>query len=77
MALLIATYPSCRYTRLTRSGLSMTEWKLGGTKLPSTLDEWTVAFDKYKLTPEYLKLNKVTHTNLALRLSRGSHFWAL
>jgi hypothetical protein len=40
-----------RYTRLTRSGLSMTEWKLSGSKLPSTVDEWTVEFDKYKKTP--------------------------
>jgi heme A synthase len=37
------------YTRLTRSGLSITEWKLQGVKLPSTDDEWEHAFALYKV----------------------------
>ena len=36
----------------------MTEWRPQGAKLPSTTEEWEVAFSKYKSTPEYLKLNK-------------------
>ena len=40
------------YTRLTRSGLSMTEWRLTGSKLPSTEEEWAVEFAKYKNFPE-------------------------
>lgn len=37
------------YTRLTRSGLSMTDWRPQGRKLPSTDEEWDVEFDKYKV----------------------------
>jgi len=41
-------------TRLTESGLSITEWNLiRGMKWPSSKDEWNVEFDKYKQTPEY------------------------
>jgi cytochrome c oxidase assembly protein subunit 15 len=41
-------------TRLTESGLSITEWNLiRGMKWPSNTDEWNVEFDKYKQTPEY------------------------
>jgi cytochrome c oxidase assembly protein subunit 15 len=41
-------------TRLTESGLSITEWNLiRGMKWPSDKDEWNVEFDKYKQTPEY------------------------
>lgn len=45
-------------TRLTRSGLSMTEWKIQGSRLPNTLEEWENAFAKYKAFPEYLLLNR-------------------
>lgn len=40
-------------TRLTRSGLSMTEWKFTGTLPPMSDDEWLVEFEKYKQSPEY------------------------
>ena len=41
-------------TRLTDSGLSMTEWNLiSGIFPPLNLEEWEMAFDKYKITPEY------------------------
>lgn len=40
-------------TRLTESGLSITEWKpITGIALPRG-DEWIVEFDKYKQTPEF------------------------
>ena len=41
-------------TRLTESGLSITEWNVvKGVKLPMTRHEWEVEFDKYKATPEW------------------------
>ncbi|KAK0523169.1 Cytochrome c oxidase assembly protein cox15 [Tilletia horrida] len=47
-------------TRLTESGLSITEWNPGfkGMRLPSTDAEWHAEWDKYKLTPEFLLLNQ-------------------
>lgn len=46
-------------TRLTGSGLSITEWKLvTGTVPPLTADSWQIEFDKYQQTPQYHKLNK-------------------
>ena len=35
-------------TCLTRSGLSMTYWKLIGNSLLTMIDRWEVEFDKYK-----------------------------
>jgi heme a synthase len=45
-------------TRLTRSGLSMVDWKPQGRPLPSTTEEWEFEFEKYKAFPEYQKLNQ-------------------
>ncbi|XAR56838.1 hypothetical protein NMG60_11037459 [Bertholletia excelsa] len=45
-------------TRLTRSGLSMTDWKFTGRLPPLTDDEWLVEFEKYKQSPEYKRINK-------------------
>ena len=45
-------------TRLTRSGLSIVEWQpLLGAIPPLTEAQWLTLFEKYKLTPEYLKVN--------------------
>lgn len=44
-------------TRLTRSGLSMVDWRPQGSMLPHTDAQWAVEFDKYKQFPEYQKLN--------------------
>ena len=45
-------------TRLTDSGLSMTEWSLiGGIIPPLNQSEWIEVFNKYKNTPEYLLKN--------------------
>ncbi len=47
-------------TRLTDSGLSITEWKpLLGAIPPLNLADWQVAFEKYKQIPEYTQINKV------------------
>jgi len=41
-------------TRLTESGLSITEWKpISGTIPPLSQEEWMVEFEKYKATPEF------------------------
>ena len=45
-------------TRLTDSGLSMTEWSLiGGIIPPLNQNDWMELFDKYKNTPEFLLKN--------------------
>lgn len=45
-------------TRLTHSGLSIVEWKpVTGWLPPMTDAAWQELFDKYRLTPEYLKIN--------------------
>ncbi|KHG12480.1 Cytochrome c oxidase assembly COX15 -like protein [Gossypium arboreum] len=45
-------------TRLTRSGLSMTDWKFTGNLPPLSDDEWQQEFEKYKQSPEYKRVNK-------------------
>lgn len=45
-------------TRLTGSGLSITEWNvLSGSKPPLNEQQWQAEFDKYKQTPQYRLLN--------------------
>lgn len=46
-------------TRLTESGLSITEWNPGfkGMRLPTTTSDWEAEWDKYKQTPEFKLLN--------------------
>lgn len=45
-------------TRLTGSGLSMVEWEpLVGILPPLNDTEWQQVYDKYKLSPEYQKIN--------------------
>lgn len=46
-------------TRLTHSGLSMTEWQpLVGAIPPLNNEQWSEVFEKYQQTPEYLKINR-------------------
>ena len=40
-------------TRLTESGLSMTDWTLAGKPPPSTKEEWEEEFEKYRQSPEF------------------------
>ena len=45
-------------TRLTESGLSITEWKpVAGAIPPLSQSEWERAFELYKATPEYRQIN--------------------
>ncbi|CAK0900761.1 unnamed protein product [Prorocentrum cordatum] len=45
------------YTRLSGSGLSMTDWRIEGRRLPSGEEEWTAEFENYKKYPEYERLH--------------------
>jgi heme a synthase len=46
-------------TRLTESGLSITQWNpVSGAIPPLTAADWARAFDLYKQTPEYLQVNR-------------------
>ena len=45
-------------TRLTESGLSITEWNpISGIIPPTDDSSWNIEFDKYKQSPEYIKHN--------------------
>lgn len=45
------------YTRLSGSGLSMTDWRIEGRSLPQTEDGWAKEFEEYKRYPEYQRLH--------------------
>src|SRR4051812_43692904 len=53
-------------TRLTESGLSITEWKpIPGAVPPLSHDDWLRAFDLYRATPEYQQINGPAGMTLA------------
>ena len=53
-------------TRLTESGLSITEWKpLSGAIPPLSADDWARAFGLYQQTPEYREINGPAGMTLA------------
>ncbi len=59
-------------TRLTHSGLSISNYKLiSGTIPPMNATEWQAAFDLYKQYPEYQKLN----THFSLQDFKSIYFW--
>jgi cytochrome c oxidase assembly protein subunit 15 len=59
-------------TRLTHSGLSITEWQpIVGTLPPLSESDWQLAFDKYKLTPEYRQVNH----GMTLAEFKGIFWW--
>jgi len=45
-------------TRLTKSGLSMTDWKFTGEKPPASPEEWAAEFERYQQSPEYKRVNR-------------------
>jgi heme a synthase len=47
-------------TRLTSSGLSMTDWSLTGSLPPMTLEAWNQEFDRYKQYPEWQQRQSMT-----------------
>jgi heme a synthase len=59
-------------TRLTESGLSITEWKpVTGTIPPLTEAQWAAEFAKYQRIPEYQQLNQ----GMTLAQFKGIFFW--
>ena len=53
-------------TRLTESGLSITEWRpIAGAIPPLTHADWARAFDLYQATPEYRQINGPAGMTLA------------
>lgn len=47
-------------TRLTKSGLAMTEWNVTGRKPPMNPAEWETEFARYKTFPEWQQRQSMT-----------------
>lgn len=61
-------------TRLTNSGLSMTDWHLVTDTFPPLSEaKWQEAFDQYKKFPEYQKIN--IHNDFQLSDYKFIYFW--
>ncbi|HLF52041.1 COX15/CtaA family protein [Flavobacterium sp.] len=61
-------------TRLTNSGLSMTDWHLvTDTFPPLSAEKWSEAFEEYKKFPEYQKVN--IHNDFTLSDYKFIYFW--
>ena len=59
-------------TRLTESGLSITEWKpVSGAIPPLTEADWVAAFEKYKRVPQY----EAIHATMTLAQFKFIFFW--
>src|SRR5690349_4927109 len=59
-------------TRLTGSGLSITRWEIvTGSIPPLSENAWIAAFDLYKETPQYRKIN----TTMTLDAFKFIYFW--
>ncbi|MGK0269413.1 MAG: cytochrome c oxidase assembly protein subunit 15 [Cocleimonas sp.] len=61
-------------TRLTESGLSITEWNLFAGALPPLNEaKWLSEFEKYKLIPEYIEINGPA--GMTLGNFKSIYFW--
>jgi len=60
-------------TRLTRSGLSMVDWRPQGRGWPQDTAEWECEFEKYKQFPEYQRMHK--GTGMSLADFKNIYFW--
>ncbi len=59
-------------TRLTGSGLSITKWDIvTGTVPPLNNEQWNQAFELYKATPQYQKINE----GISLKRFKNIYFW--
>ncbi len=59
-------------TRLTESGLSITEWKpITGALPPLNAAAWQAEFDRYKVTDQF----KYVHQNFSMSDFKGIFFW--
>ncbi len=59
-------------TRLTGSGLSITEWKvIMGALPPFNQNDWQIVYEKYQQSPQFLKVN----FNMGLDEFKGIFWW--
>ena len=59
-------------TRLTNSGLSITEWKpITGALPPMSRADWIAEFEKYKQVPEFM----LEHSDMTLKEFEFIYFW--
>ncbi len=59
-------------TRLTESGLSITEWQpLDGVLPPLSLAQWQDAFQRYQAIPQFHAI----HADMTLEQFKGIYFW--
>lgn len=59
-------------TRLTESGLSITEWRpVSGVLPPTNEADWVAEFEKYKQIPEYKEIN----AGMSLAAFKAIFFW--
>ena len=71
-ALVLAMVVIGGVTRLTHSGLSITEWQpIVGTLPPVSQADWDGAFAKYQATPEYQQVNR----GMTLSEFKGIFWW--
>jgi cytochrome c oxidase assembly protein subunit 15 len=71
-ALVIAMVVVGGATRLTESGLSITEWKpILGAIPPLSHADWLAAFDRYKLIPQYHIMNQ----DMTLDAFKSIYWW--
>jgi cytochrome c oxidase assembly protein subunit 15 len=58
-------------TRLTHSGLSMTQWSFAGSLPPTTNEAWQAEFELYQASPEF----KEVHTHFTLEDFQSIYWW--
>jgi len=59
-------------TRLTDSGLSITEWKpVTGAVPPLSVEAWEAEFEKYRQIPEYIRVNR----GMSLEEFKSIYWW--
>lgn len=59
-------------TRLTESGLSITEWNVvSGVVPPMNADAWNLEFDKYRQIPQY----QAIHAGMTVQQFKGIFLW--
>ena len=72
MALICAIILSGGYTRISDSGLSITEWlPVSGILYPLSEAAWEIEFDKYKLIDEFMLVN----SSMTLQEFKIIYFW--
>ncbi|MFT3974666.1 MAG: COX15/CtaA family protein [Amaricoccus sp.] len=71
-ALLVAMIAVGGLTRLTDSGLSITEWNpVSGALPPTDAAAWQAEFDKYKASPQYAELNE----GMTIEAFKSIYWW--